>query len=278
MRTEDGSFHTGENRDGGQYYLHQLVAGSAGIAGTDSAPIRTEKPAARRAGHDVLHAVYTDLLDHLVLDDGHRQDLRRRGLADNQIDRLGYKSLPIRGRTALAARLSDYHDDDVLAVPGIVLRNERITIAGAAGILIPVRDVEGRIAALVVRSDDGPRYTYLSSRKYGGPGAIAEPHVPLGVVAPIVRARLTEGILKADVAFALSDLPTVGVAGVGSWRRAITALQSLKCRTVLLSFDRDALVNPVVAGAMRSCADALKCSGFRVQIEKWNPFPERKCF
>ena len=56
------------------------------------------------------------------------------------------------------------------------------SLAGAAGLLIPVRNLDGHIVALKVRADDpgdGPKYTTISSAKHGGPSPGAQVHVPL---------------------------------------------------------------------------------------------------
>src|SRR5439155_19086180 len=115
----------------------------------------------------------------------------------------------------------------------VTRRGERspfITLAGAAGTLVPVRDPAGRIAALLARRDDASdgrgKYLYLSSAHDGGPGPGAPVHVPLGVTAPCPTCRLTEGTLKSDLAHALSALPTVGAAGLG-WRPALDVLREL---------------------------------------------------
>ena len=55
----------------------------------------------------------------------------------------------------------------------------------------------------------GPKYSYLSSTKYGGPGPGTPPHFPLGITAPVEILRLTEGPLKADIAYVRSGLPTI---------------------------------------------------------------------
>ena len=49
-------------------------------------------------------------------------------------------------------------------------------------------------------------------------------HVPLGIVAPALVVRLTEGELKADVCTALDNTPTIGVPGVTQWRGALPRL------------------------------------------------------
>ena len=127
--------------------------------------------------------------------------------------------------------------------------------------------------SLLVRRDDageaGGKYSYLSSVKHGGPGPGSSPHVPLGIEAPAETVRLTEGALKADVAAALSGLPTVGAAGL-AWRPALDALQALGCKTVRLAFDADALDNAHVARALSDCCEAAGAAGLAVEMERWD--------
>src|SRR5205823_3301553 len=105
----------------------------------------------------------------------HRQALRQRALPDVEILRRGYRTMPRDGRAALARRLVDHFGADTCArVPGLYVDTQGArrwwTLAGAAGLLIPVRDLDGRVVALKVRSDDpgdGPKYTYLTSTRHG---------------------------------------------------------------------------------------------------------------
>src|SRR5262249_27324221 len=159
-------------------------------------------PQTTRAGDDLLHRAYSALLSPLVLSPAHREALRPRALNDVEIDRRGYRTLPVQGRARLARDLRAQLGDALLSVPGFGVRpgeggRPYVTVAGAAGLLVPVRDAAGRIVALLVRRDgDGDgrgKYLYLSSTKHGGPGPGAPPHVPLGITAPCETARLTEG-------------------------------------------------------------------------------------
>jgi hypothetical protein len=275
MRVEEGAFKSGEQKDGARYHLHRLDG--AARNGT-APPPRPPGPGAERAGPDQLHRAYCALLAALPLSKAHREALRGRGLGDEEIDRREYRTLPVRGRAALAGELRKRFGDALLTVPGFVLRpgdggRPFVTIAGAGGLLVPVRDAAGRVVALLSRRDDagdGPRYSYLSSARHGGPGPGTPPHVPLGITAPAATVRLTEGALKSDVALALSGLPTVGTAGAGSWRLALDALQALGCQTVRLAFDADAWDKPAVARALADCSAALATLGLAVELERWD--------
>src|SRR5262249_17319885 len=148
-----------------------------------------------------------------------------------------------------------------------------VTLAGAAGLLVPIRDSAGRIVALLVRRDEARdgrgKYLYVSSASVGGPGPGSPAHVPLGVTAASPICRLTEGALKADVAMALSGVPTIGAAGLG-WRPALDALSELGCQTVRLAFDADALDNAHVARALADCCKAADAAGLAVELEHWD--------
>jgi DNA primase len=226
-----------------------------------------------------LDHVYQGLLTALPLSSAHRQALRQRGLADSEIRRRQYDTLPLKGRAALAERFVNWWGADVCAqVPGFYVaeRNGQRwwTLAGAAGLLIPVRDLEGHIVALKVRADapgNGSKYTTVSSAKHGGPSPGAQMHVPLHEGPTGDTVRLTEGELKADVATALSGLFTVSIPGVAMWRKALPVLQALGIQRVLLAFDADWRTNSHVAHALGHTAYALVKAGFEVQVEVWEP-------
>lgn len=272
MRVEDGSFRAKEDRNGARYYLHRLAEGSG-----PSPPPPRPGPEAKRAPAEALHDAYTGLLKRLSLSAAHRQALRERGLSDEAIDRAGYKSLPPQGRARHARALHGRLGDALLRVPGFVVakgkHGDYLTVGGAAGTLVPCRDLQGRVTALKVRRDDagrgGPRYLYLSSAGHGGPGPGSPAHVPLGAPAAADLVRVVEGELKADVAQALTGVPTVSAPGATNWRPALGVLKAMGCKTARLAFDADAADNPHVARALSGCAAALRGAGLAVQLERW---------
>src|SRR5262249_9885494 len=211
-----------------------------------------------------LNHIYQGLLAALPLSLAHRQGLRQRGLTDNEIFLPHYRTLPLEGRAALAKRVVAWWGADVCAqVPGfhIVKRAGRRwwSLAGAAGLLIPVRNLDGNIVALKVRADapgDGPKYTTLSSATYGGPSPRAPGHVPLhrGNGSTV---RLTEGELAADVTTTLSGLLTVSIPGVAMWGKALSILKALRPQQVLVAFDGDWRTNAHVAHALGQAVFAL---------------------
>ena len=275
MRVEAGSFDTKES-GGGTAYLHRLKDNPR-RSSRPRGGCPTPPPDAPRAESDALHAAYSALLGELSLSAKHREALQKRGLADDAIDRNHYRSLPVQCRPRIAGLLREQFGEVLLRVPGFVFKygtNGRyLTIAGSPGLLVPCRDTQGRIVALKVRRDgecDGSRYTYVSSTKHGGPGPGAPVHAPLGTPSPSAIVRLTEGELKADLAFVLGDLPALSVPGVGNWKPALDVLRGLGCSTVRLAFDADAWEKPHVAKHLSDCAGALVAAGFIVELDRWN--------
>jgi hypothetical protein len=228
-------------------------------------------PAARpeKADAELCHRAYQSLLEQLNLSDDHRQDLRRRGLSDAEIDRRGYRTLRNNKRGQAAKAVHEQLGDAVLGVPGFVRGEYGVTLQGdATGLLVPVRDAQGRIQALKIRRATEPKYVYLTGGEQG-PSPGSPVHIPLGT-APAAVVRVTEGELKADVCTALDDTPTIGVPGVTQWQGAIPVLKDLGARTVVLAFDApDVHDKPPVFEQTESFWQTLKNEGFEVELEDW---------
>ena len=176
-RKDDGTGVHRRDKSGQDYWLYELNGHRELILSEDVSQQDGEVP--EKADPQTLDQVYGALLDALALSQAHRQDLHRRGLTEACIKRSGYRTLPLKGREELAHTLIEHFGGEVCSqVPGLY-ENEagRFSIAGSAGMLVPVRDIEGLIVALKIRADEAgdgskytcSKYTYLSSTKYGGP-------------------------------------------------------------------------------------------------------------
>ena len=244
------------------------------------------------ASADTLHAVYSALLAELALSTSHHTALTRRGLSPQQAadfrDRLMYRSLELRGRAATVAKLIEAgHEKHLPRVPGFIQKTGKDgarywTLSGSPGLVIPVRDTQGRIVGLKIRRDDTTRgkYQWMTSRKNRdgkvcgvGPGAPV--HVPLSNDIPTPKAtkpdiRVTEGPLKADVATVLTGTPTIALPGVGSWKRVASVATSLDAKAVTIALDADSHRNNDVARALEGLAADLPSKGFDIRIERWD--------
>jgi hypothetical protein len=222
---------------------------------------------------------YRALLDVLSLSTDHFGKLRERGLSGETIERAGYRTLPFAdGERARAVRhvMQTAGSVYLLNVPGFFKRNgsKETRLGGTPGLLIPVRDETGRILACLLRPDSlqdgGGKYRWLSAPQDAigcGPGSLG--HVPLFLGESRSVVRVTEGILKADVATALSDVLTVGLPGVGAWKHALAILKILTPKRVLVAFDADARSKAHVAGPLVRIAQALCKEGYEIGVEVW---------
>ena len=261
----DGHGQQREDKHGETFWLHR----------GDGQPLtERELPpecTANRASVDTLDETYRALLAMLPLVENHRDALRRRGLDDAAIARGGYRTLSGGGRTALGRALSERAV--VEGVPGLYVAGTSWVVGGASGLLVPLRDLQGRIVALKIRRDDpnaDPRYLYLSSTRHGGPSAVHALHVPVGIAAPVQLLRITEGELKADVATELGGVPCVSVPGVGSWRLALEAARALRAQRVQVAFDSDWRTKPPVARAAQALVEALAQSSIAATLLRWD--------
>jgi hypothetical protein len=251
--------------------------------GVSSAARRAHEPppAAPLADIDTRHRVYSALLSACGLSDEHRDNLARRGLSALDIDARGYATLPAstRERTAIVAAARAQLGGEIPAdVPGL----HHGKLPDLDGVLIPVRDAQGRIAALKVRRDGArdPRYLWLSSAGTGGasPGSLA--HAALGSAEMLDAAggdggericRITEGPLKADVAAALSGVVTLAIPGASAIRTALPLLRALNPTVIRLAWDADARTNLHVAGGLEMAAHLLatEIPGACLELETW---------
>lgn len=199
------------------------------------------------------HEVYAFTLQNLPLTDEHRRQLNNRGLSDEEIAKFGYASLPT-SRAEVMSKLLDKWPDGLSGVAGFWCDDKgEWRLAGKNGILIPIRDKEGKITAMKVRLDKpatpSQKYLLLSSnpkadrktgtQKYpGGTAAKAAVHFPLGLPKKLKTLRITEGEIKADVASSITEY-TVAIPGVAMWKLAVDVIKELKPEEVLICFDSD---------------------------------------
>lgn len=245
----------------------------AGEGSTPPATGRSE-PAPKKAGRAPLSLTYRIFLDSLSLGQADAGQLLSRGLSDKRIRANKYRSLNSQRSAAVEAVLSeDSIAEYVSKIPGFYRNTqESWGFAGPQGIAIPVRNIIGQIVAIKIRAEkpgDGPKYVYASSVHHGGPGAGSPVHIPLhDDDDDLSTVRVTEGELKADVATARTNILTLGLPGVGTFRQALPILRKLDPETVLVAFDADYRTNKTVAAALGG-AIRLFSRSFNVVVETW---------
>lgn len=228
------------------------------------------------------HRAYRALLAAASLLPEHREGLKRRGLTDSFIDAAGYASLPSGSRAALLEQMKQAAGD-VRGVPGVSrqIKGARWRLDGSPGLLIPVRDRQGRVQACQIRTDGATRYQWLSSAPRVPNWTGTSPGTPFHVAGhKYIRASatwwVTEGPLKADVASAFLERPVMGIPGVALWTRLGRALSAWRPRTIILAFDQDPVqeTRERVAEAQNQLGALLAEAGVRVYIAHWSDGPK----
>lgn len=223
------------------------------------------------------HAVYSDMLDNLVLLDKHRENLLERGLSEERIHENGYRSMPEteHGRKLLADLLHS-HGHELLGLPGFRTYYGDWTLSGPSGFLIPVRNKNGLIQGLKIRLDDATqpnrKYRWLSSRNLpNGTRSYSWIHVTGDRTKK--RAFLTEGPLKGDVAsFLAKDALFVCIGGVNALNGLTDTIRDLGVTEVVEAMDMDQMTNGNVRKAILAMRrEVQKIPNIRYSKYTWNP-------
>ena len=236
-----------------------------------------------------VHQTLSMLFSMLSLSGAHRKNLQNRGLTDEQIDRFGYRSTPpYYYCRPLTDRLIK-QGCTVAGVPGFYLGGDgKWTVkfsAKAAGILIPIKGIDGLIRGAQIRLDKpikdenegagkvGVKYLWLSSsNKHMGVTSGSPVHF---VGNPFARTvYITEGSLKADIAHCLMNRSFAAVAGannLGQLDMVFSALAYNGTKLIVEAHDMDKLHNEMVkSGAKKIYAMAHKY-GMESRQLTWNP-------
>lgn len=269
------ALYTGVPRD----EVRDVLIGKLGRPETIARPKKTvvsqENPECPLTDVDSRHATYTALLEKLSLAQDHEKNLLNRGLTKLDITRLGYKTTPVVGMSAIARQLQSegYY---LAGVPGFYRDSSGkwTFIHEKRGILIPVRDTEGRIQGLQIRRDNVTRrkFRWVSSiGETDGCGAEGWTHLAGKVRSTII---LIEGPMKADVINSLTGLTVLAVPGVNSLTQLGNTLELLReeglCE-IKTAFDMDFATNQHVQNGYQALLSLLDEMGFRFGSYLWDP-------
>lgn len=269
------SLYTGTPRN----QVRDVLIGRLGIPETvvrQKEPIVMEEPAeCPITDIESRHKTYTALLSKLSLAQDHRENLLNRGLTNADIERLGYKTTPVAGMSALARQLQN-EGCYLAGVPGFYRDNENkwTFIHEQRGILIPVRDIDGCIQGLQLRRDNVRRRKFrwiASIGKEDGCGAKGWTHLAGPVRSTII---LIEGPMKADIIHSLTGLTVLAVPGVNSLTQLEDTLELLReqgLREIKTAFDMDFATNHHVQNGYQSLLTLLDTMGFRFGSYLWDP-------
>ena len=186
---------------------------------------------ADRADNESVNRTLIALLSMLKLSELHRAHLRdKRGFTDEQIKQLGFKSTPpFYMRRQIADRLIE-QGYTVEGVPGFYMKDGKWMVnfsTATAGILIPIKGIDGMIHGCQIRLDvpmrndgdskdkPGAKYIWFSSgSKPSGTPSGSPVHFIGDPFARVVY--VTEGALKADAAHYMMNRTFIAIAGVNN--------------------------------------------------------------
>ena len=237
----------------------------------------------------IRHETYSALFAMLTLSKEHREHLKTvRGLSDNQIEELGYKSTPAFYLCRPLAERLLKKGYQLEGVPGFYQKDGRWTVlfsSRTAGILIPVRSLDRQICGCQIRLDtplkneddppekSGAKYIWLSSSgKPKGTSSGSPVHFVGDSNAGVVY--VTEGFLKSDVAHYLMNRTFAATAGANNTAQLEVLLKQLAengTHTIIEAEDMDKYRNQAVNKGALKLYELAKKYGMECRGLNWNP-------
>ena len=245
----------------------------------------------------IRNRVYSSLLSSLSLTKAHMSNLVSRGLSEEQIRTLGYKSFPTNKKDRVKITKDIIHSGtSVTGVPGFYMEDDGTPTLcyRKRGILVPYRDYNNLVQGFQVRKDnsvlkvdkDGEKenkYDWITSKgRQGGCASKAYVHFACdfyydfaaGVEKPFLADTIfiTEGAMKADIIHFLSGKPVLAVAGVNALLDLPKVLKQLKgsVKKIVNCYDMDYLTNKHVAKACEKLQKMIEEEGFAFERLTWD--------
>ena len=250
-----------------------------------------ETPHPSRTDAQTVHQTLSLLFHMLTLKPEHLAHLKseKRGLTDEQIKKLGFKSTPPYHQCrSLAARLIA-QGYTVEGVPGFYQDKDGCwTVAFssyASGILIPAVNMDGFLCGAQILLDKpfknandppekaGTKYIWFSSAsKPMGTGSGSPVHFVGDPSSRVVY--VTEGLLKADIAHCLTGRSFVAIAGANNVRgldKIFSKLEQNGTELIIEAHDMDKRSNPMIAKGCSEIFRIAKAHGIECRSLTWDP-------
>lgn len=254
---------------------------------------------------EVRNSVYQELLSILTLKDDHVSALHKRGLLNEEIEKLRYRSFDIpSGKSIANALLSKGYTLE--GVPGfyqyqdVWMFRESRTLeykkdSLKRGILIPFLDVHKQIQGFQIRKDDNllsvidgkkeKKCNWLSGNGLKN-GCKCNGYVhyaadfyrdfATGEKWPIIENHtvgLTEGPMKGDIIHILTGECILAVPGVhmlDEFQKQIPILKNLGVKNIRIYYDMDYFTNPNVQTSLQNLINIIVSNDFKGTWVKWN--------
>ena len=285
LQTGDTSWGYGETEKTGVY---------AGVpTGNPHAGSQTDAGVtqAERASLQEIHQTYSLLFHMLSLTSAHREHLRseKRGLTDEQIEHLGFKSTPPYFLCRSLTERLIKQGCKVEGVPGFYLHEGGYWTlkfnSRTAGILIPAIGIDGLIRGAQILLDvpiknkddppekSGTKYIWFSSSTKNMGTTSGSPVHFIG--NPFARTiYVTEGILKADIAHCLLNRSFVAIAGANNVQQLgplFALLAQNGTELIIEAHDMDKYSNEMIAKGSSKIYLLARQYGMECRRLTWNP-------
>lgn len=183
-----------------------------------------------------LDCVYREMISMLKLKESHKKHLRSRGLSDAEVelmDQNGYRSTDRENSQAIARKLlkRGFFLD---GVPGFFVNRygdwDTAFYSSNKGLLCPVYTMDRKICGFQIRLDKPDKkrkYVWFTSN---GLERGTSSKSPAGISGIMKEDTIwvTEGILKAEIAFLRTNHPYIGTPGVSNYKGLYPVLLELK--------------------------------------------------
>ena len=264
-------------------------------------PTNVEENTAEAAPIGLRDFTYRELLKASSLSNKHRNNLKKRGLTDEEIEKTLFKTLPTIGVHTIACKcLGDSGVQTELSkykwsIPGFYFDPKFdgwMFIRRKSPMLVPVVNHNGQISQFEMRNNDLPkdateaqkekfkRYTKFSSAEeqngvsVSGLENIHYAGFDFESETTPKTVTLTEGALKATVASILSGgKPFVALLGVNAQGHLQEEMEWLKAHgteTIILAFDMDYIDNDNVKDALQKAIKTIKDAGLVPKQITWD--------
>lgn len=236
-----------------------------------------------KADVERLHSVYSFLLGEcLTLNPKHAEQLLEgRCLSDTTIATNLYASMPDEDELPeTCRRMRERFGDSLRGVPGFYSdTGGDLKMFYVSGLVIPIRDVRGKISALQIRPDVmlKSKYCWFSTNPEKFENGTSS-NAPLHFVKPDLArggefTLITEGALKADVISELSECSVIGIAGVTTFNPNTFGAELLEAipelRRVAIAVDADWRTNKAVRGGLKRLINTLGKTNLQVVVVDW---------